>query len=76
MDLAPPGCTDNTCDDHPRCFVDEKCLQAETVDFNFGLQRARLGLALVSALRHAEHGNATGVKGKDSLPTPQSEALA
>ena len=24
MDLAPPGCKDNMCDDHRRCFVDEK----------------------------------------------------
>ena len=75
MDLAPLGCTDNTCDDHRRCFVDEKFI-TETVNCNFGLQRARLELALVLALRPAEHGNATGVKGKDSLQTPHSEALA
>ena len=27
MDLAPPGCTDNTCDDHWRCFVDENAFK-------------------------------------------------
>ena len=62
MDLAPPRCTDNTCDDHRRCFVDDKSIQAGSVNFNLGLQRARLELALVLALLPAEHGNSTRVK--------------